>query len=402
MVAEDAVKAEEFRQEVRAWLMENLPEGWGTPEYKAPDPHSIEARQNAKAWMKKLYDAGYTALGYPVEYGGIERPPEEVRIIRQEMARTGTPPGQSVITWNNVLPTLLAIGQEWQKKRFVPRILNGEEAWVQGFSEPNAGSDLANVQTTGVRDGDEWVVNGQKVWTSAWPHTDFGVVVVKTEPNAPRHRNLSYFIFDCKSPGFSMSPLKQMTGGSEFCEMFFDNVRIPHENLLGELHMGWYGAVKTLNIEREAMASDAPPTPVLAGFSGEVKRLYELALNTRRRGKVCWDDATIRQRIAHFAISDQALQDSNARAAAKMSKGVPPGQEASMAKNFAGEMLQYWTTIATDMLGGYSQMWQDSAIAVDDGFWVRQMLHSRAMTIAGGTTEINNNIIAEKVLGMPR
>ncbi len=402
MTPEDAAKAEAFRREVRAWLMENLPEGWGTPEYKSPDSHSLEARENAKAWGKKLYDAGYTGLGYPEEYGGITRPPEEIRIIRQEMARTGTPPSQSVITWNNVLPTLLAIGQEWQKKRFVPKILDGEEAWVQGFSEPNAGSDLANVQTTGVRDGDEWVVNGQKVWTSAWPHADMGVVVVKTEPNAPRHRNLSYFIFDCKSPGFSMSPLKQITGGSEFCEMFFDNVRIPHENLMGELHMGWYGAVKTLNIEREAMAADAPPTPVLAGFSGAVIGLHELARRTRRHGRLCWDDGTVRQRVAQAAINDQALKNSTERASAKMSMGVPPGQEASMAKNFSGESLQYATTLATDMLGAYSQMWQGSPLAVNDGQWVQQMLHARAMTIAGGTTEINNNIIAERVLGLPR
>lgn len=199
--------------------------------------------------MKKLYDARYSAFNYPVEYGGNERPDWQIAIIQQEIGRTGVPFGR--VSNDGVAgTTILASGQEWQKKRFLPKMLSGEESWVQGFSEPNAGSDLANVQTTAVRDGDEWVVNGQKVWNSSWEFADYGLLVVKTDPDAPRHRNLSYFIFDCKSPGFEKRPLRQMTGDTEFSEMFFDNVRIPHQNLLGELNRGWYAAMSTLVAER--------------------------------------------------------------------------------------------------------------------------------------------------------
>jgi len=191
MVSNESQKLEAFRQEVRAWLKENLPEGWGTPEYEPPPPFSWEAHEQGKEWMKKLYDAGYTGFGHPKEYGGIERAPEEIAIIGQEMGRIGTPGGPLSLGMLVGVATILTHGQEWQKKRFIPKILSGEESWLEAFSEPDAGSDLANVQTTAVRDGDEWVVNGQKCWTSMWEFADFGLLVAKTDPAGPRHRNLS-------------------------------------------------------------------------------------------------------------------------------------------------------------------------------------------------------------------
>jgi alkylation response protein AidB-like acyl-CoA dehydrogenase len=254
MVNEDSANQEAFRQEVRTWLKENLPEGWGTPKYKAPERLTEESQKLGEEWTKKLYDAGYTGFNYPKECGGIERPEWQRRIILQEMSRCGTPPGPMSQGLLMVAPTILEWGQEWQKKRFIPKILSGEESWCQGFSEPDAGSDLANVRTTAVRDGDEWVVNGQKVWTSNWPFAGYGLLVVKTDQDAPRHRNLSYFIFDCNSPGFSRRPLRQMTGEAEFGELFFDNMRIPHENLVGELNRGWYVALTSLAAERSGGA----------------------------------------------------------------------------------------------------------------------------------------------------
>ncbi len=403
MVSEESEKAEEFRQEVRAWLMQNLPKGWGTPEYVPPKTNK-ERHELGQWWTKKLYDAGYTAFGYPTEYGGIERPAWQRQIISGEMRRTGTPPGPM----SNVMvaaPTLLASGQEWQKKRFLPKMLSGEEAWVQGFSEPNAGSDLANIQTTAVRDGDEWVINGQKVWNSFWEFADFGVLVVKTDPNARRHRNLSYFIFDCKSPGYSARPLRQLTGGSEFCEMFFDDMRVPHSNLIGELNMGWYAAMATLVAERDAgggLANVGIPAGLGVSGVGGMDGIVELARRTRRYGKAVWEDPPFRQRIAQFAIENEAIRHSGGRAAARLRKGIPMGDEVNIGKHFRAEMEQRRSDMVMEIIGAYSQLWRDSKHAISGGAYVYGMLSSRGGTIAAGTSEINRNVIAERILGLPR
>ncbi len=406
MVSEESEKLAAFRQEVRDWLRANLPEGWGTPEYQPPERLSEESQALGEEWTRKLYDAGYTAFGYPEEYGGIKRPREEIAIIREEMMRCGTPAGPMSQGLLMVAPTILAHGQEWQKKRFIPKILSGEESWCQGFSEPDAGSDLANVRTTAVRDGDEWVVNGQKVWTSNWKFSDYGLLVCKTDPDAPRHHNLSYFIFDCSTPGFTRRPLRQMTGEAEFGEMFFDNMRIPHENLLGELGRGWYVALTSLAAERSGGAgmafvgggSAAGSRRILWG----VDAIVELAKNTSRRGKVLWNDPVFRQSIAQFAIEGEALRYSAMRAAARRRKGIDPGNDMSVGKNFSAEMRQRRGDMVMEMLGAYSQMVQGSKLAVDEGMWVYQMLRSRGATIEMGTSEINRNIIAERILGLPR
>lgn len=404
---EESEKLAAFRQEVRAWLRENLPEGWGTPEYQPPERLTEEAQQLGEEWTKKCYDAGYTGFFYPKEYGGIERPREEINIIREEMARCGTPPGPMSQGLLMVAPTILAHGQEWQKKRFIPKILSGEESWCQGFSEPDAGSDLANVRTTAVRDGDEWVVNGQKVWTSNWKFADYGLLVVRTDPDAPRHRNLSYFIFDCSTPGFTRRPLRQMTGEAEFGEMFFDNMRIPHENLVGELGRGWYVALTSLAAERSGGAGLAFVGGGAGGAAGRrtvwgVEAIVDLAKKTRHRGKLVWDDPLFRQRIAQFAIEGEALRYSALRSGARRRKGMDPGNEMSVGKNFSAEMRQRRGDMVMEILGAYSQMIKGSKLAVDDGAWVYQMLRARGATIEMGTSEINRNIIAERILGLPR
>ncbi len=403
MTPEESAQEVAFRQEVRAWLKENLPPGWGTPEYESPERLSEEAQQLGEDWSKNVYDAGYTGFNYPKEFGGIERPEWQRRVIQQEMTRCGTPPGPMSQGLLMVAPTILAWGQEWQKKRFLPKILSGEESWCQGFSEPDAGSDLANVRTTAVRDGDEWVVNGQKCWTSNWKFADYGLLVVKTDPEGARHRNLSYFIFDCNAPGFSRRPLRQMTGETEFGELFFDNMRIPHENLLGELNRGWYVALTGLSAER---SGGAGMTSI--GYGGRRDRggidaIIDLARTTKRRGKVVWADPIFRQRIAQFAIEGEALRYSAIRAAARQRKGIEgPGNEMSVGKNFAAETRQRREDMVIEMLGSYSQLVRGSKRAVDDGHWVYLMLRSRGATIEMGTSEINRNIIAERILGLPR
>ena len=402
MVAEDAAKADEFRQEVRAWLMKNLPEGWGTPEYKPPVDRKAE-HEAGQEWARRLYDAGYTAFGYPAEYGGIERPEWQKNIISEEMKRTGTPLGPQ----SNIVvagPTLMAVGQEWQKKRFLKPMLRGDEAWVQGFSEPNAGSDLANIQTTAIRDGDEWVVNGQKVWNSFWEFADYGVVIVKTDMEAPRHRNLTYFIFDCKSPGYSARPLKQMTGGSHFCEMFFDNVRIPHENMLGEENKGWYAAMATLVHERDMGGGlDNVGVPAGQGVSsiGDMGGAVAMAKSMTRRGKSLWEDDNYRQRIAQCAIDTIALQHSGSRAVARMAKGIMMGDEANITKLWNAELGVRRSDLMFEIAGARAHLWRGVNSEVAGGTAIG-MLSSRGLCIAAGTSEINRNVIAERILGLPR
>ena len=400
MTSDMQKEADELRKEVRAWLRENLPEGWGTPEYVAPPELSREAHELGQSFLKRLYEAGYTAWRYPKEYGGVERPLWQQQIISQEIARTGTPdkPISNIIVAG---PTILKSGQEWQKKRFIPPMLRGEECWIQGFSEPNAGSDLANVQCTAVRDGDEWVVNGQKVWNSEWQFADFGVLVVKTNMEAPRHRNLSYFIFDCKSPGYSMRPLREMTGREWFCEMFFDNVRIPHENLLGEVDMGWYAAMQTLVDERSGsgMVENVGTTGIRAARG--VYDAIMLARKTKRYGKSLWENNAYRQRIAQIAIENSAMGSSGARTAVKIVRGVNIGHEVNIGKLFRSEADQRRATLMLELIGTPGQL-MGGAHAIDDGAYPQDMLWSRAGTIYAGSAEINRNIISERILGLPR
>jgi alkylation response protein AidB-like acyl-CoA dehydrogenase len=398
---------EALRREVRAWLRENLPKGWGTPEYVPPPRYSRESHELGKEWTKKLYDAGYTGFNYPKEYGGIERPQEEIAVIHEEMARTGTPGGPLSLGLLVAAPAILVHGEEWQKKRFIPKILSGEESWCEGFSEPDAGSDLANVQTTAVRDGDEWVVNGQKVWTSMWEFADWSLLVAKTEPDAPRHRNLSYFLFDTTTPGFSRRPLVQMSGEAEFGEMFFDDMRVPHENMMGEQGRGWYVAMTALMAERSGGGTGFTGGAVAMGGLGTsdllgTNSLVELAKNTKRYGKSVWEESAFRQRIMQIAIELEAMRWSGARLAAKMRAGTPIGNEASVLKNFQAEMRARRGDLTCEILGAYSQMVRGSTRAIDEGDHVYNMLRARGATIEMGTSEINRNIIAERILGLPR
>jgi len=402
MVSKESEQLQALRQEVRAWLRENLPEGWGTPEYIAPVRGTPEGQAAGKAWVKKLYDAGYTGFGVPKEYGGIERSREEQAVIREEMARTGTPPGPATLGYLAVA-ALLRWGTEEQKKRFLPKIMSAEECWCECFSEPDAGSDLANIQKFAVRDGDDWIVNGQSVWTSSSKFADWGILPVRTDLNAPRHRNLSFFLFDCKSPGFTVKPLKQMTGDAEFSETFFDNMRVPHANMVGKEGQGWYVAMGVLEAERgggirigEAVAAVGITT------LGAVDDLVELAKNTKRRGKVVWEDPLFRQRIAQFAVENEAIRASTARMRVKAQRGQLTGHEQSITSVYRREKNQRQANMVAEIMGANIQFMRGDKRALNDGSWVYTFLRSRGNTIETGTTEINRGIIAERLLGLPR
>jgi alkylation response protein AidB-like acyl-CoA dehydrogenase len=348
---------------------------------------------------------GYTGFGYPKVYGGIERPIEERIIIREEMARTGTPGAPASLGTLLAAPTILQWGEEWQKKRFIPKILSGEESWAEGFSEPNAGSDLANVQTTATRSGDEWIINGQKIWSSMFRFADFGVLLAKSDLQAPRHRNLSFFLFDAKAKGFDRRPLRQMTGEAEFGEMFFDNLHIPDNMRVGEIGRGWYVAMTTLAAERGGggMGMGGQPEGRRQIGAG-VMDMVEIAKNTKRYGKRVWDDEHFRQAIVQICIETEAMRSQGMISMLKLraAKQPPGGPEVSISKNFSAEMRQRRGELMMDIIGAYSQMMRGSSRALDEGDLVYTHIRAKGATIEMGTSEINRNIIAERILGLPR
>ncbi|UCH43278.1 MAG: acyl-CoA dehydrogenase family protein [Dehalococcoidales bacterium] len=407
MVSKESAEAEALRAEVRAFLENNLPDKWGTPEYEPPEPSSQEAIALSKSFTRKLYDAGYTGFGLPKEYGGVERPAWERTVIREELARRGTPALAGGLG-RLVVETLMQWGTEEQKKHYIRRILDGTDNWIEGFSEPNAGSDLANVQTIAVRDGDEWVVNGQKCWTSGWQRGDWCFLLCRTDPAGPRHRNLSFFLFDCSTPGFSRGPLRQLTGDAQYGELFFDDMRIPHENMVGEEGRGWYVAMTTLIAERGggAVAAEGGGGGAQSNLEvralGNVNDLIELAKNTRRYGRSLWEDANIRRKIVHIATQNEAMRYFGQRLSGMIRKRTATGNEAVMGKITRTEQGKFRGDMISEIIGAYSQLMKGDPRALDDGGPIHSMLFSRGQTIYAGSNEICRNIISERVLGLPR
>src|SRR5712664_269836 len=316
-------------------------------------------------------------------------------IYREELQRLGL--GEPFIGMGISLlgPTLMHWGTEEQKKRHIPAILKGEEIWCQGYSEPGSGSDLASVATRAIDDGDDFVVNGQKVWTSMAQHADMIFALVRTDPDAPKHKGISYLLIDMHSPGVTVRPLVQMTGGKGFNEVFFEDVRVPKKNIVGEKNQGWQVAVTTLMFERTGISTRQEMT-------GAVEDLAQLAKSIRHNGRSAWDDTSVRQKIAGFACEAAALRYSNLRQLTRRLKGLPPGPEGSVGKLSASELNMRISKYAMELLGPYSQMTDEAPFAIDNGKWLYKMLAARALTIAGGTSEIQHNIIGERVLGLPK
>jgi alkylation response protein AidB-like acyl-CoA dehydrogenase len=351
-----------FRDGVRAWLQENLPAG--------------EPRE----WSRKLYDAGYAGLTWPEEYGGRGAPYSHQAIAFEEFARADAPGHMGVIGLGMAGPTIMAHGTEEQKRRYLPKIVSAEEIWCQGFSEPGAGSDLSAVRTSiDVRD-DSFVVSGQKVWSSFAHIADFCILVGRSDPSSERHAGLTYVIVDMHAKGVEVRPLRQITGESEFNEIFFEGVEVPRENLLGEIGGGWQVAMTTLLHERGTLGF-----ALTGALEAQVTKLVAL---TKDRGA---DDPIIRDRVAQEWIELQALKFTNYRSLTTLMKTGIPGPEGSGSKLHWSEQNQRLTKLAMEILEGE-----------DDGYWGHQQLRSRGNTIEAGTSEILRNIIAERVLGLPR
>jgi alkylation response protein AidB-like acyl-CoA dehydrogenase len=388
---------EAFRDQVRSWLKDNIPAEWAEQIAVTADLPRPEAYELLRRWQRKMHDAGFIGVTWPKEYGGRGLTFLEEMILHQELALAKAPPVLNILGVGMAGPTIIAYGTEAQKQRYPAKILSCEEIWCQGYSEPNAGSDLAALQTRAVKDGDHYVINGQKVWTSLAHVADWMMLLARTNPDAPKHKGITYFLLDMHLPGVTVKPLRQITGDAEFNEVFFDNVRVPQSQVLGGVDNGWAVGLTTLMYERLAL-----------GFGLQVRLrialdgLIEMARRVEKNGVAITKDAIMRQKIAQLWIDTECLKYTGARAVTKLLKGELPGPEASTGKMGWVENNQRLQELAMEIQGPYSQLARGSEWAVEGGLWQHTFLRSRANSIEGGTTEIQRNIIGERVLGLPK
>ena len=365
-----------FRDELRAWLEENHP-----GEEPAGDEAAFEFRRK---WQRQLADAGWAGLSWPEEYGGRGATLIEQAIFNEEISRAKAPSVANVLGLVMGGPVVIAHGTDEQKKRYLKPILTAEEIWCQGFSEPESGSDLASLKTKAVRSNGEWVVTGQKVWTTFAHEAKWCMLVARTDQDAPKHKGLTYFLMDMEQEGVQVRPLHQITGEAEFNEIFMEEARIPHENIVGGEGNGWTVAITTLMHERVGIG---------LGSAVQLKiALGELMGQIRERGLD--DDPVIRQRVAQIYIEAETIRLNASRGLTRTMKTGIPGPEGSLTKWQWSDANQALTELAMDVRGA-------EAPIVDD-HWTYRFLRARANSIEGGTTEILKNIVAERVLGLPK
>jgi alkylation response protein AidB-like acyl-CoA dehydrogenase len=392
---DDTPQEAAFRAEARAWVAANAPKQFETELSKA-SLGRIALREHdivdvAKAWQKKKSDSRWVCLQWPKEYGGRGATAVERVIWQQEEGVYFKLTSPFQIGEGMCGPTLMAYGSESDKRRYLPKIASGEEIWCQLFSEPAGGSDVAGLRTRAERDGDHWVVNGQKIWTSGAHYSDYGILITRTDPNVPKHKGLTMFYIDMKSPGVEVRPIKQANGMQEFNEVFFTNLRVPDSQRLGAVGDGWNVSLTTLMNERMTIGSR-----LATGFA----ELFDFCCNLMTEEGPAIDDRATRSKLAGWAVKNSGLKYTNYRAISALSKGERPGPENSIGKLVAGSMLQDIATYAMDLQGA-NGMLNGSEVAEASGQFQAMLLSSPSTRIAGGTDEILRNIIAERVLGLP-
>ena len=369
---------EAFRAKVRKWLQENVP---------AHDQN--RTLESARAWQRKLHEGGFLGAAWPKEYGGAGLSEMEQAILNEEMVRARAPQAinQMAIWW--VGPALMKYGTEEQKKRFIPKILTCEEIWATGYSEPSSGSDMAAARTSAVRDGDFYVVNGQKIWTTLAHISDWYFILVRTSTEGPKWAGLTMLLMDLKSPGVTIKPIKQIDGGSEFNEVFMTDVRVPVTNRLGEEGQGWEIVSGALVNERSG----------IAGSIRSDQTLDWIIKTAQQQGKT--KDPNVRQKIADLAIKGSIMRCAGLRSMTDaLNKRLNPHLSAAM-KLMGTTLVQEFSETGVELLGPYGALMND-AHAPFEGKWTKQYLGDRSMTIAGGTSEVQRNIVAQRVLGLPR
>jgi alkylation response protein AidB-like acyl-CoA dehydrogenase len=387
MELKDSPAEREFRDGLRAWLSENLPEGWNTPEWREPENEVAFLKE----WSRKLHQAGYSGLAWPKEFGGVGAPVSFQAIAYEELARAEAPDHVGLIGIGMAGPTIIAAGTDDQKGKYLSKILSGEEVWCQGFSEPGSGSDLASLQSRAVPDGDGYRITGQKVWSSFAHIADRCILLARTDPDAPKHQGITFFLLDMHAEGVETRPLRQITGEAEFNEIFLDDVHVPREEIVGEVGQGWQVAITTLMFERGSS------TFLLIGYLDSALRgLIKLAGETPLNGGVAADDPLVRDRIARAHADIEALRFTNYRALSTLMRTGIPGPEGSIAKLHWSETHQRLRHLALDILG------EEAALDQGPQSWQRRQLRTRGNTIEAGTSEILRNIVAERVLGLPK
>lgn len=385
---------EVFRQEFRSWLEKNIPRDW-RDDGELHDPDTKEEFERRRAWHRKLYEGGWMCIHWPKEYGGRGASLIQQVIYHEEIDHMKAPPVVNFQGIARVGPTLMQWGTPEQKQRYIPKIPPAEEIWCQGLSEPNHGSDLAAVETRAVDCGDYFLVNGSKVWTSNAHHADFTTLLCRTDPDAPKHRGLSYLLIDMKTPGIVVRPLVQINGEHGFNQVFFEDVQVPMANLVGQKNQGWMVAMTNMMFERTIHGGRT-------NMMVEVQQLTELAKKVERNGRPAAEDSYVRQSLARFACEAAALKYTSFRQLTRQLQGLPPGPEGSMMKLGTTDLNLRMQNFAMELLGPYSQFEYQAAGAIDYGKWSHRMLAARRGTIAAGTNEIQHNIIGERVLGLPK
>ncbi len=379
-----------FRQKVRAFLKEALPPDWVGSDSAIDEESFTYGRQ----FLRKLAPKRWIAPAWPQEYGGAGLSLWEQVVYNEEMAYHRAPlinlPAVGYLG-----PTIMIYGSDEQKAQHLGRITSGEVIWCQGYSEPGSGSDLASLQTRAVQDGDDFIINGQKIWTSQAHYADWMFLLARTDPDAPKHKGISYFLLDMKSPGITVRPLINLAGTSGFNEVFFDNVRVPRSGLLGELNRGWYMATTTLDFERSNVSTSA-------GLQRSLEELTAFCVETKSNGARLIDRPTVRHRLADLWIEINVTRLMSYRVVTMQERGIVPNHEASIVKVFNSECNQRLARAGVQMLGLYGQLEPDSPHARMRGRFERSYLTSAGSTIAAGTSEIQRNIIASRGLGLPR
>ncbi|HVN88152.1 MAG TPA: acyl-CoA dehydrogenase family protein [Candidatus Binatia bacterium] len=381
---------ERTRAEFRAWLDHHLPDRATWKRLQSADDPSARI-DFLKAWQRRLHEARWIAVHWPATYGGRDWSLLEHLVVTEELLKAEAPPlinGHSISISG---PTLLTFGTAEQKSRYLPKLLSADEIWCLGFSEPNAGSDLASLRTRAERDGDHWVVSGQKVWTTYANQSDFGLFLVRTDPSAPQHKGISCLIMPMRNDGLSIRPLREMTGDNDFNEVFLDNTRVPVANLVGEVNKGMQVILAALGHERGTL---------LLVDRVRLRRQIERLLRLVAGAGVGIDRAT-RQQLAQLYTEVEIMKLHCARVVSDLEQGRPP-TDVSVLKLFGSELTQRVDDFALSMQGPYAQLWKGAPRAIDNGDWQHGWLMARALTIASGTSEVQRNIIAQRLLGMPR
>ena len=393
---------ESFRQETRTWLETNCP-----PEMRLPMTGEQEAvwggrdasfpSPQARTWLEAMGKKGWTCPTWPAEYGGGGLTPAENKVLQSELARINARPALTSFGISMLGPVLLEYGTEAQKQEHLPKIVRGEIRWCQGYSEPGSGSDLASLQTRAVRDGDEYVVNGQKVWTSYANFADWIFCLVRTEPDAPKHNGISFLLFDMTSPGVSTKPIRLISGSSPFCETFFDDVRVPRSNLVGKENDGWTIAKKLLQHERNMISNMG----MRGGRSGSEHSMEALAKRYlgEQAGRIA--DPTMRDGIARHKMDSRAFALTLARSAAEARSSGNVSPASSMFKLYGTEQNKKRYELMLQILGNQSTGWEGEDFTERELSTTREWLRSRANSIEGGTSEVQLNVIAKRVLGLP-